>query len=165
MTIRTFHVRRFFMKSKRCAACGQVFCPRPQIPQQNYCAAPACQRERRRRWQRIKRQTDPDYQDNQTRAQQAWYERHPDYWREYRNTHPDYAERNRTQQRERNGRQREGQIAKMDASTPIFRLPSGIYRIVEVVTDDIAKKDSWIVEITLLSETDELDAGDCKERT
>jgi hypothetical protein len=153
------------MESKRCAACGKLFCPRPQVPQQNFCAAPVCQRERRRRWQRVKRQTDPDYQDNQVRAQQAWCERHPDYWREYRRTHPEYTKRNRTQQGERNSWRRESPIAKMDASTPISRLPSGIYRIVEVVTAEIAKKDSWTVEITLLSETCEPEARNCKQTT
>lgn len=59
------------MKSKRCAACGQAFRPRPQVSQQCYCSAPACQRERRRRWQQAKRQSHPDYHDNQARAQRA----------------------------------------------------------------------------------------------
>ena len=102
------------MESKRCAACGQAFRPRPQIPQQCYCAAPACQRERRRSWQLAKRESDPDYHDNQARAQRAWRERNPDYWREYRREHPDYSERNRKQQRARNDRRRQHLIAKMD---------------------------------------------------
>ncbi|HJW57590.1 MAG TPA: hypothetical protein VJ577_20200 [Burkholderiaceae bacterium] len=153
------------MENRRCVACDQIFSPRPQVPQQSYCAAPACQRERRRRWQQLKLQTDPDYQDNQVRAQQAWCERNPDYWRNYRNTHPEYAERNRTQQRKRNDQRRQKAIAKMDASMPILPLSSGIYRIAELVTNDIAKKDSWIVKITLLSNAYEPSPDDCKERT
>jgi hypothetical protein len=39
------------MECRRCAACGQAFRPRAQIPQQRYCGLAACQRERRRRWQ------------------------------------------------------------------------------------------------------------------
>ena len=31
-----------------------------------------CQKERRRQWQKNKLQTDPDYRDNQARAQKAW---------------------------------------------------------------------------------------------
>jgi len=104
------------MESKRCAACGQAFRPRPQVPQQCYCPATACQRERRRSWQLAKRQSDPDYNDNQARAQRAWRKRNPDYWREYRRTHPQYRDRNRAQQRERNDRRRERLIAKMDVS-------------------------------------------------
>src|SRR5712691_10158251 len=139
------------MEIRRCAACGHAFRPRSQVPLQTYCAAPACQRERRRRWQRVKRQSDPDYHDNQARAQRAWQKRNPDYWREYRRTHPQYRERNRAQQRERNARRRDPLIAKMDASRSVFPMPSGIYQIRPVPAARIAKMDAWAVEITFLS--------------
>jgi hypothetical protein len=67
------------MQSRQCTGCGQAFQPRPQVPEQCYCAEEACQRERRRRWQQTKRQSDPDYRDNQTRAQRSWRERHAQY--------------------------------------------------------------------------------------
>ena len=140
------------MESRRCTACGQAFRPRPQVPQQSYCTTPACQRERRRRWQQAKRQSDPDYHDNQARAQRAWCKRNPDYWREYRRTHPQYRERNRTQQRQRNARRGERLIAKMDASTRVLPVPSGLYRINRAPAARIAKMDAWTVEITLLSD-------------
>lgn len=155
----------YFMESRRCAACGQAFRPRPQISLQCYCAAPACQRERRRRWQQVKRQNDPDYHDNQVRAQRAWRKRNPDYWREYRRTHPKYRERNRAQQRKRNARQRTRPIAKMDASTRVLPVPSGIYRIGQARPTGIAKMDPWTVEITLLSALCGRPVKRCKERT
>ena len=138
------------MENKRCAACGEAFRSRPQVPLQCYCAALACQRERRRRWQLAKRESDPDYHDNQARAQHAWRKRNPNYWREYRRQHPLYRERNRTQQRERNAWQRKRLIAKMGASTPIFPIPSGRYRIRQAPATWIAKRDAWTVDITLL---------------
>jgi hypothetical protein len=46
------------MERRRCAACEQAFRPRSQSPGQLYCGQAACQRERRRRWQRDKRQRD-----------------------------------------------------------------------------------------------------------
>ena len=153
------------MESRRCAACGQAFRPRPQIPQQCYCAAPACQRERRRRWQQAKRQSDPDYRDNQARAQRAWRSRHPEYWREYRRTHAQYSERNRTQQRSRDARRRERRLAKMDASTPVFPVPSGTYRLEPAAPNNLAKMDAWMVEITLLSSHYDRPGESCKERT
>ena len=155
----------YFMTSKRCTACGKAFRPRSQVPQQCYCAAPACQRERRRRWQQAKRQSDPAYQDNQESAQRAWCTRNPDYWREYRRTHPQYSERNRTQQRERNDRRRERLIAKMDVSTSIFPVLSGIYQISPAPPTGIANMDAWTVKITLLSNTYEIPVENCKERT
>ena len=54
------------MECRRCASCGQAFQPRAQVPQQRYCGLAACQRERRRRWQRNKLQGDPDYRANPT---------------------------------------------------------------------------------------------------
>jgi len=141
------------MQSKRCAACGEVFQPRPQAPQQCYCAQATCQTERRRRWQQAKRQSDADYRDNQKRAQQAWLEQHREYWREYRRTHPQYEERNRTQQRRRDGMRRKRRLAKMYASTPDSPVPSGTYRLTPVAPGDLAKMYACTVEITLVSET------------
>ncbi len=104
------------MEFRTCQACQELFRPRPQVAEQRFCSAAACQRERRRRWQAVKRQNDPDYRENQKRVQKAWADRHPDYWREYRRQHPEYAERNRAQQRQRAQDKAAGQVAKMDAS-------------------------------------------------
>ncbi|MDO9469003.1 MAG: hypothetical protein Q7J36_17010 [Thiobacillus sp.] len=143
------------MDSKLCAACGQLFMPRPQTPTQIYCPAHDCQRERRRRWQQSKRHHDPDYHDNQARAQQAWSRRNPDYWRQYRDVHPAYVARNREMQRERNSRKKDRPIAKMDASTAALapRLASGVYYLMPLKDSGIAKMDAWMVEITMLFPT------------
>ena len=69
------------MERRRCAACEQAFRPRAQSPGPLYCGQAACQRERRRRWQRSKRQRDEDYRANQARAQRIWAADHRDYWR------------------------------------------------------------------------------------
>jgi hypothetical protein len=139
------------MQSKRCVACGQAFHPRAQSPGQCYCSSPACQRERRRRWQKARRHEDPAYQENQSRAQRAWAERHPGYWREYRHTHPEYGERNRAQQQERDTRRRERVLAKMDVSTRDSAVPSGTYRLSLVGSGELAKMNAWTVEIAVLS--------------
>ncbi|WP_291998419.1 hypothetical protein [Candidatus Accumulibacter sp. ACC012] len=139
------------MEYRQCKACRQPFRPRPQNPDQCFCSAAACQRERRRRWQAAKRQNDPDYRDNQKRAQKAWAERHSDYWRTYRDQHPEYVARNRARQRER-ALGRAG-VAKMDASKTEIALPSGTYRLSPMIDASLAKMDAWTVEITVLSAT------------
>jgi hypothetical protein len=111
----------------------------------------ACQRERRRRWHQEKLRSDDDYRANQARARQAWAGRHGDYWREYRAAHPDYTERNRLEQRRRDGRRRATRLANMDASTPIHAVPSGTYRLLPETGDDLAKMDAWKVKITVIS--------------
>lgn len=150
----------------KCAACGGSFEPRPQVPEQTYCGKPSCQQERRRRWKQAKQRTDPDYRDNQSRAQRTWSDRHPGYWRGYRSVHPEYSERNRQQQRVRNARRRAAAdsgspaqeqgviakgnawIAKGNASEPEF---SGTYVLTPVEGGAIAKRNAWTVRITAKS--------------
>jgi len=139
------------MECRRCAACDRAFRPRAQVPHQRYCALAACQRERRRRWQQSKLRGDADYRANQRQAQRAWAEGHGDYWREYRTKHPDYTDRNRVEQRRRDRRRRTARLAKMDVSTAIHPVPSGTYRLLAKADGDLAKKDAWTVQITLIS--------------
>ncbi|MBP8898423.1 MAG: hypothetical protein QG660_1535 [Pseudomonadota bacterium] len=140
------------MEFRQCQACQAPFRPRPQIAEQRFCSAAACQRERRRRWQATRRQNDPDYRENQKRVQKAWAEHHPNYWRDYRREHPEYTERNRAQQRQRAQDQAAaGQIAKMNASKAEMFLPSGTYRLSPVVDASLAKSDAWMVEITVIT--------------
>ena len=147
------------MDKRRCLACRAVFTVRAQTPEQRYCSAPGCQRERRRRWQREKRRSDPDYRENQRLAQQRWVSSHREYWRRYRAEHPQYTAANRTKQRERDRSRREREsvpsaradLAKSDASTPDFSAFSGTYRLVPV-TRGLAKMDVWTVELHPLSE-------------
>ena len=145
------------METRRCVACGRRFEPRAQSPRQHYCSDPACQRERRRRWQRERRRSDRDYRENQARAQQRWRSRHPEYWREYRRRHPEYVDRNRSAQRRRNRRRgvpapHPASIAKMDASAGISPVHSGTYRLQAVDASGIAKMDAWTVKIDVLSD-------------
>ena len=147
------------MNKRRCAGCRRLFRPRPQSPQQQFCSAPDCQRERRRRWQRARRRSDPDYRENQARAQRRWREAHPDYWREYRKRHPGYTAENRARQRERDRHRRRADgddraladgLAKSDASDANFSLSPGTYDLIPVTPDGagaLAKMDAYRVEI------------------
>ena len=137
------------MGSKICVACGISFQARPQVPQQAYCSSHACQNQRRSQWQRAKLNSDPDYRDNQARAQEAWSQRNRDYWRQYREANPAYVDRNRVQQRKRDSNPGPGHLAKMDASNSQAALSSGVYRLIPVTDLDLAKMDVWIVEITV----------------
>ena len=131
-----------------------------------YCSASACQRARRRRWQRAKRQSDADYRENQARAQRAWVQGHRDYWREYRRRHPQYCESNRLAARQRQReRRRAAQFAKMDASRAVSRVPSGTYRLVPASAAEFAKMDALVVEMTLISIAYEEATEVCKETT
>ena len=161
----TFSCMECLMTIKLCANCNIKFRPCPQVPHQTYCPLPKCQRKRRTRWEQNKRQTDSDYRDNQSRAQQAGLEGNPDYHSKYRIDHPASAELNREQQRRRNKERRDNRIAKMDVSAQTLPLASGRYKITPVPDVGIAKMDAWMVEITLLSISCVDSEDDCKERT
>ena len=146
------------MAKRWCAACGGLFVPRRNVPQQRYCSKPACQRTRRQRWQRHKLKSDADYRANQAAAQRRWRERHPDYWRRYRQTHPEYAAHNRERQRTRNRRRRSAgtgpsppPIANMDAYRSQKPFRSGTYRLIPVMAGEVAKMDAYVVEMHVLS--------------
>lgn len=140
------------METKQCVGCGKHFHPRPQSPKQHFCSEAACQKERRRRWQAAKRQNDPDYQENQRQAQAKWVGANRSYWSDYRQSHPDYEKRNREQQRARDARRRAAPLlAKSDACTPETGGFSGIYRLIPITGDDLAKSDAWTVRITAIS--------------
>lgn len=133
---------------RRCAACGKLFGTRSQVPNQSYCADAACQRERKKLWQRERRTSDPDYRDNQTRAQEAWLARNPDYWRDYRRRHPEYTQANRERQRTRAQERRGTEPAQPDPSEVSRQLASGLYRLTVIAVDRVAKMDaSFLVEL------------------
>jgi hypothetical protein len=133
---------------RRCAACGQVFKVLPHVPEQSYCTEPACQRERRKLWQRARRLEDPDYRENQARAQEAWLARNPEYWREYRRRNPDYTQQNRERQRTRLKEIRALGPAKAAESEVADLLESGLYRLKILAVDRFAKMDvCFLVEL------------------
>ena len=85
----------------RCAHCRRHFLPDPRVKTQRFCSNKVCQRARKAQWQRAKLATDPDYRANQRDCQHQWQQRHPQYWRQYRQQRADYRERNRLLQQHR----------------------------------------------------------------
>jgi hypothetical protein len=139
------------MEERRCAACGKAFRPCPRVRDQKYCGRADCRRCRRRLWQRAKRQDDADYRDNQCRAQRGWLEKNCTYWGAYRSGHPDYTRANREKQRQRDCRRRATDLAKMDSIGSFSSVTSGTYLLVPQGEETLAKMDSIMVEITLVS--------------
>lgn len=120
-------------KKTHCQHCRRHFSIRPQTPRQRFCSLLTCQRERKRLWQKMKRQADSDYQENEKTSQRHWRSCHPNYWKDYRQHHPDYEKRNREQQKQRDKRRLtrpQGMLANVDASILKIPLESGLYEVV-----------------------------------
>jgi len=152
--------------TRRCLACGRPFHPFLHVPHQRFCSTPACQLERRRRWQRDRLRADADYRENQARAQADWRVRHTDYWRRYRTAHPAYLERNRVQQRTRNAARRSAEpVANMNVLPSVRPLASGFYILRRTFSTGIAKMNACTVHIAVLTAPGRPRAPDCKEMT
>ncbi len=152
-------------KTKKCCVhCHQLFiCKRN--PGQHYCSEQACQKARKRFWRKQKYAGDPDYRDNQRRAEKNWQQHHPDYWCRYRECHPAYTQHNREQQGLRD-HGRSGKVYKSDAwllsnlaksdalpdtKTAPDTVKSGLYRLIPVTRADLAKSDALTVEISIVT--------------
>lgn len=149
------------MATKICAYCGQLFEPRPQVPNQAYCSLPKCQQARRLRWHRTKMESDPDYRENQARSQRAWMDRHPGYWHSYRKANP---KQNRQRQQSQNKSLKEMGLAKMDVSS-LKDLQSGLYRITLISNFNSTCSNGWIAEITPICIDCPCKKDACKDRT
>ena len=143
---------------KVCRHCRKKFTPHSSVPNQQFCGNTECQRARKRQWQREKLDRDPDYRENQTAAQKAWLDNHPDYWQEYRKQNPASAEKNRLKQRERNRALRHPSadppppmIVKMDELVPPSISISQQDRLVPIVEGMIAKMDELVLKFRSMS--------------
>ena len=122
------------MLTKLCVNCSNPFIPRRQTPNQEFCSDKLCQMERRKRWRQKKMGADPDYRLNQSRAQRAWLDRNPDYWRNYR----------KSKEIKTGSKQPRDQFK-------IERPLSGFYQMRFISKKEVAKSDVWIVEITFVN--------------
>lgn len=125
----------------RCAHCRCLVLPNPRAKTQRFCSNKACQRARKAQWQRAKLATDLDYRANQHDCQHQWQQRHPQYWRQYRQRRADYRERNRLLQQHRDYKRRRRPLAKMDVFEPIISIQPGMYHLIPAVGPHLAKMD------------------------
>lgn len=153
------------MPEKCCQCCGSLFDPRPQVPNQTYCSNPACQLDRRKRWNQQKMQNDPDYRDNQGRIQRAWHDRNPDYWRKYRDKLSQQKLPISMQKTQLTAPAIAAEHAKMDASNCPPKIASGLYWIDILPRQGQETKGALVVEITPVCADATCKKDACKYRT
>lgn len=133
-----------------CTHCGKEF--KPRVNGQEYCSNKTCQRARRARWQRNKMSKDLDYKDNQRRCQKDWMQKHPDYWKQYRENHPEYVERNKILQVKRDAKRRNDRmgkfLAKMDVTAKgFYSRKGGLFKLIPQGNRLLAKMDVITVKL------------------
>lgn len=143
------------MSKLRCIHCNALFTPAPQVPNQIYCSKTGCQKARRQQWQKSKLQSDPDYRDNQSRAQKAWSEKNPDYWRQRHQSKSDYENSSTSKPHPQAGDAGNPSVKmdSLDQPQPLHQaLQDGVFRLKVLAQPDGVKMDVWIVELSSIHE-------------
>ena len=135
------------MKKPCCINCGKILDTPLRNPNRTYCNSPACQKVRKRIWQKQKMASDPDYKANQRDAQKVWRDANPDYYKKYRTRQ---AERNKNK-RVPLQNQAPNLIANMDASKSNYNMNTGVYKLIPMTDGKIAKMDALIVQLTVMT--------------
>lgn len=151
------------MERKRCKNCRRCLDLNSHTKNHGYCKRKACQRARKRCWQRQKMSSDPDYRENQKNAQITWRENNPDYWRKYRREHEKYLQRNRILQKKRDANRRARHLAKMDASSDKTQIKQGGYYYIIPASSDLAKMDASAQKVLLIPDGYKDFTASCKE--
>ena len=115
------------MLQRCCHYCPQIFEASIYHPQQSVCSQPECQRRRQADYHRKKIRNDGQYAETVRNSQSKWREEHPDYWKQYRQRHPEAAERNREQQRRRDGQRRLEHLAKNNSALDLKSMVSEVW--------------------------------------
>lgn len=108
-----------------CVCCRRTVPANFRSKDQKYCGRATCQRERKRRWQAGKMDTDADYREDQREAYKSWCERNPDYWRKRRAKTKQIPKTTIPEKKMSANRQR-----KMDALSQNLHANSGEYLLV-----------------------------------
>ena len=115
------------MSDRRCRYGQEVFQPAPYHPQPLVCSQTACQRQRRRDYQRQKIASDPVYRQVSQESSQKWRRAHPGYWKQYRQSHPEQAARNRQRQQRRDQKRRLVNLANNNLALDLKRSAAEVW--------------------------------------
>jgi hypothetical protein len=115
--------------SRCCLYCQEIFQPSRYRPQQRVCCEPDCQRRRRSDYHRERIRSDPAYAEDVRASQKKWQQAHSEYWTKYRQQHPEAAERNRTQQRQRDQKRRLLNLAKKNSALDLKQEASEVWLV------------------------------------
>ena len=130
----------------QCRYCQGEFQASAYHPSQQVCSLPECQRRRGADYHRQKIQTDANYGETVRNSQSKWREQHRDYWKQYRKDHPEKVDRNRQQQRERDGKRRLENLVKNNLALDLKTMVSEVW-FVGPAAADLAKNNLASVKV------------------
>ncbi len=115
------------MDQKCCRFCRRQFELSRFHPEQTACSDQSCQRQRRSENRKQKLILDAEYRQICRDSARKWRANHPGYWREYRVAKPESVQRNRSQQRQRDLRQRLSNLANNNSALDLKSSAAGVW--------------------------------------
>jgi hypothetical protein len=149
--------------NRRCPYCQQAFQPSPYRLQQRACSQAECQRRRRADYHRQKIRTDPLYAQVVRDSRKQWQTEHASYQKSYWQTHPDAAERNRTQQRQRDRQRRVTSLVKNNLALDLKRSDAEVW-LVGSEAADLVKNNVAFSEVLIFQRVAPAPPESCKEQ-
>ena len=110
-----------------CRFCQRQFEPSRFHPEQIACSDQPCERQRRSQNRKRKLALDAEYRQVCRDSARKWRANHPCYWKQYRAAQPDAVARNRTQQRQRDLRQRLAHLANNNSALDLKSSAAGVW--------------------------------------
>ena len=149
--------------NRRCPYCQQAFQPSPYRLQQRACSQAECQRQRRADYHRQKVRTDPLYAQVARDSRKQWQAEHAGYQKNYWQSHPEAAERNRTQQRQRDRQRRVAHLVKNNVALDLKRSSAEVW-LVGTETADLVKNNVAFSEVLVFQRVVPALPESCKEQ-
>jgi hypothetical protein len=149
--------------NRRCPYCQQAFQPSPYRLQQRACSQAQCQRQRRADYHRQKIRTDPLYAQVVRDSRKQWRAEHAGYQKNYWQSHPETAERNRTQQRQRDRQRRVARLVKNNVALDLKRSTAEVW-LVGTETADLVKNNVAFSEVLVFQRVVPALQDSCKEQ-
>lgn len=115
------------MEQRRCRFCQRQFEPSRFHLEQIACSDKACQQQRRSQNRSRKLALDAEYRQVCRDSARKWRANHPGYWKRYRAAKPRSAERNRSQQQQRDLRQRLADLANNNSALDLKSSAAGVW--------------------------------------
>jgi hypothetical protein len=115
------------MEQRCCRFCQRQFEPSRFHPEQTACSKNACQQQRRSENRKHKLALDAEYRQVCRDSARKWRANHPGYWKQYRAAKPAAVERNRTQQQQRDWRQRLAHLASNNSALDLKSSAAGVW--------------------------------------
>ena len=123
------------MDLRCCRFCQRQFELSRFHPEQTVCSDKPCQRQRRSENRKQKLALDAEYRPVCRDSARKWRANHPGYWKQYRAAKPNAVKGNRTQQQQRDLRQRLTDLANNNLALNLKSCAAGVWLLGPATTD------------------------------